>query len=157
MFHAFGDGSEINAAEDQKQQAGPGNGQRESVDAKPGADRDETPGRLWVRCSEPARGPPRTQVIFFPRELSPDTSIGSGPETTLETARKKWGEARADLFEKAEINGGHAHRFRDTFAVELLKSGTPIERASTLGSLSVTGTCGSARGASNLTLLMLWL
>ena len=36
MFHAFGDGSEINAAEDQKQEAGPGNGQRESVDAKPG-------------------------------------------------------------------------------------------------------------------------
>ena len=51
---------------------------------------------------------------------------------TVETARKKWSEALADLFEKAEVKGGHPHRFRDTFAVELLKSGTPIERASIL-------------------------
>ena len=50
----------------------------------------------------------------------------------LETARKKWSEALADLFEKAEIDGGHAHRFRDTFAVELLNSGTPIELVSIL-------------------------
>jgi integrase len=28
------------------------------------------------------------------------------------------------------VTGGHAHRFRDTFAVELLKAGTPIERVS---------------------------
>ena len=51
---------------------------------------------------------------------------------TVETARKKWSEALADLFEEAKIKDGHAHRFRDTFAVELLKSGTPIERVSIL-------------------------
>jgi len=51
---------------------------------------------------------------------------------TVETARKRWSEALADLFEKAEVKGGHPHRFRDTFAVELLKSGTPIERVSIL-------------------------
>ena len=38
----------------------------------------------------------------------------------------------ADLFEKAKVIDGHAHRFRDTFAVELLKSGTPIERVAIL-------------------------
>lgn len=51
---------------------------------------------------------------------------------TIETSRKKWTEALADLFEKAKVKDGHAHRFRDTFAVELLKAGTPIERVSIL-------------------------
>lgn len=51
---------------------------------------------------------------------------------TVEPSRKKWTEALADLFEKAKVIDGHAHRFRDTFAVELLKSRTPIERVSIL-------------------------
>ena len=32
----------------------------------------------------------------------------------------------------AKVNNGHAHRFRDTFAVELLLAGVPIERVSIL-------------------------
>ena len=32
----------------------------------------------------------------------------------------------------AKVIDGHAHRFRDTMAVELLKAGTPIERVSIL-------------------------
>jgi integrase/recombinase XerD len=36
------------------------------------------------------------------------------------------------LFDKAEIVGGHAHRFRHTFAIELLLAGVPIERVSIL-------------------------
>ncbi len=36
------------------------------------------------------------------------------------------------LFQLAGIKGGHAHRFRDTFAVELLLKGVPIERVSVL-------------------------
>jgi integrase/recombinase XerD len=51
-------------------------------------------------------------------------------EGSIETSRKKWSKALADLFEDAGVQGGHAHRFRDTFAVELLKAGTPIERVS---------------------------
>ncbi|HXN23346.1 MAG TPA: tyrosine-type recombinase/integrase [Candidatus Dormibacteraeota bacterium] len=46
---------------------------------------------------------------------------------TVETSRKKWSEALAALFKAADVKDGHAHRFRDTFAVELLTDGTPIE------------------------------
>ncbi|MGB8593785.1 MAG: tyrosine-type recombinase/integrase, partial [Candidatus Acidiferrales bacterium] len=56
----------------------------------------------------------------------------------VETSRKKWGKALSDLFEDAKVKEGHAHRFRDTFAVELLQAGTPIERVSIfLGHASV--------------------
>jgi integrase len=36
------------------------------------------------------------------------------------------------LFKLANISNGHAHRFRDTFAVELLLAGIPAERVSIL-------------------------
>lgn len=36
------------------------------------------------------------------------------------------------IFALAGIKGGHAHRFRDTFAVELLLAGEPLERVSIL-------------------------
>jgi integrase len=55
------------------------------------------------------------------------TGVGS-----VETARKKWSEALANVFTDAKVKDGHCHRFRDTFAVELLKAGTPIERVSVL-------------------------
>ena len=36
------------------------------------------------------------------------------------------------LFWLAKVSGGHAHRFRDTFATELLLGGVPIERVAIL-------------------------
>jgi integrase/recombinase XerD len=59
-------------------------------------------------------------------------------EGSIETSRKKWSKSLSDLFDDAGVQNGHAHRFRDTFAVELLKAGTPIERVSIfLGHASV--------------------
>jgi len=50
----------------------------------------------------------------------------------LETIVGSWRRRLAKLFELAEVSKGHAHRFRDTFAVELLLTNTPIERVSVL-------------------------
>ncbi len=57
-----------------------------------------------------------------------------------------WRKRLAKLFELAEIPKGHAHRFRDTFAVELLLAGVPIERVSVLlGHQSVRITSATIR------------
>jgi integrase len=53
-------------------------------------------------------------------------------EAKPQTARANWSRYLDALFELAEIRGGHSHRFRDTFAVELLLAGTPLETVSML-------------------------
>jgi integrase/recombinase XerD len=50
----------------------------------------------------------------------------------LSSLTAKWRLRLSRLFRRAGIAGGHAHRFRDTFAVELLLSGVPLERVSIL-------------------------
>jgi len=53
-------------------------------------------------------------------------------ESKLQTATGDWQAKLKKLFENAELPDGHAHRFRDTFAVELLLAGVPLERVSVL-------------------------
>jgi integrase len=43
-----------------------------------------------------------------------------------------WRKRIAKVFEAAKISSGHSHRFRDTFAVELLQGGMSLENVSTL-------------------------
>jgi len=50
----------------------------------------------------------------------------------LQTAVADWQGRLQKLFIDAKIEKGHAHRFRDTYAVELLLAGVPIERVSIL-------------------------
>lgn len=45
-------------------------------------------------------------------------------------AFNSWNRKLVRLFRLANIENGHAHRFRDTFAVEMLLAGVPIERVS---------------------------
>lgn len=94
-------------------------------------------GKLWLYTAKTGQHVYCPLPAFVVRELDSIPRVselywfwtGRGE---VETARKKWTEALADLFKKANVKDGHAHRFRDTFAVELLKSGTPIERVSVL-------------------------
>lgn len=60
---------------------------------------------------------------------------GAGDVHSLVT---KWEELLRTIFDDAGITDGHAHRFRDTFAVDLLLAGVPLERvAIMLGHSSV--------------------
>ena len=47
-----------------------------------------------------------------------------------QTARANWSRYLDTLFRLASVEGGRSHRFRDTFAVELLVAGVPLETLS---------------------------
>lgn len=48
----------------------------------------------------------------------------------LQTAVTDWQGRLKEVLDDANMQDGHAHRFRDTFATELLLAGVPIERVS---------------------------
>jgi site-specific recombinase XerD len=50
----------------------------------------------------------------------------------METASDLWRRKLAVVFKAAKVEGGHPHRFRHAFAVELLKNGVPMEEVSIL-------------------------
>jgi integrase len=52
--------------------------------------------------------------------------------STLHTAIGIWQRSLRNLFKKAKVANGYAHRFRDTFSVELLLAGVPMEEVSVL-------------------------
>jgi len=53
-------------------------------------------------------------------------------KSTVRTAKGKWQRRLQRLFELAKVRTGHAHRLRDTFAVELLLADVPLDRVSIL-------------------------
>jgi integrase len=52
--------------------------------------------------------------------------------STLHTAIGIWQRSLKNLFKQAKVPRGYAHRFRDTFSVELLLAGVPMEEVSIL-------------------------
>lgn len=71
--------------------------------------------------------------------LSSARKLNSNKEYFFQTGRAKlqsavsnWRERISDVFERANIKDGHTHRFRHTFAAELLSKGVPMERVSKL-------------------------
>lgn len=53
-------------------------------------------------------------------------------KSTVRSAKGKWQRRLQRLFALAKLPTGHAHRLRDTFAVELLLAGVPLDRISVL-------------------------
>lgn len=53
-------------------------------------------------------------------------------ESAVTTATDNWRRRFAQAFKRAGIQRGHPHRFRDTFAVDLLLRGVPIDQVSAL-------------------------
>lgn len=74
-------------------------------------------------------------VMSLVRAITPKHGeyLFTGPGSLrMETASDLWRRKLATVFKTAEIAGGHPHRFRHTFAVELLKNGVPMEEVSIL-------------------------
>jgi len=74
---------------------------------------------------------PRTNPLYF---------FWTG-QCSRGTVARDWHSKLAKLFKLAGIRNGHPHRFRDTFAVESLLAGTPLEQVAALlghGSIKVT-------------------
>lgn len=63
---------------------------------------------------------PGSPYYFWSGESKPKSAVGD------------WQRSLAKLFKLAKAPGAHAHRFRDTFAVENLLAGIPIEQVSAL-------------------------
>jgi len=103
-------------------------------------DRVTADGRLFLHMQHKTRVPvyvplPPVVVRALARaaEMFPDREYffwtGTGK---LETAVKSWKRTLARIFELAGVQGGHAHRFRDTFAVDLLLHDVPLETVAEL-------------------------
>ena len=71
------------------------------------------------------------QALKVVDPVSPQYFFWSG-NGTLDTLTGNWRRSLRKVFSLAQIIGGHPHRFRDTFAVELLMAGIPLERVSIL-------------------------
>lgn len=93
-------------------------------------------GKLWLYTQKTGQHVYCPLPAFVVRELDSIPRMSErywfwSGQGTLETARKEWSDKLARVFEDAKVDG-HAHQFRDTFAVELLKAEVPIERVSVL-------------------------
>jgi integrase len=81
--------------------------------------------------------------VYVPLQASVLTALEAVPkiseqyffwsgESKRDSATGDWQRALKGVFKEAKILDGHAHRFRDTFAVGLLQAGVPMERVSVL-------------------------
>jgi site-specific recombinase XerD len=71
------------------------------------------------------------EALGATRKVSNEYFFWSG-EGKADTAAGNWRRTLRRVFKLAGVKDGHPHRFRDTFAVELLLAGVPLERVSVL-------------------------
>ena len=92
------------------------------------------------KTNEPVSIPMHPELQAALEQLTPNPAgyyFWSG-ESAIATATDNWRRRFDQAFKRAGIAGGHPHRFRDTFAVDLLLRGVPIDQVSiVLGHSSV--------------------
>jgi integrase/recombinase XerD len=76
--------------------------------------------------------PPVVMAALSKLQANEAARFFSTGDAKPQTARANWSRYLDALFKLANIKDGHSHRFRDTFAVELLLAGTPLEMVSVL-------------------------
>jgi integrase len=77
--------------------------------------------------------PPFAMSLVRGIKLRHGKYLFAGPESIrMESAADLWRRRLSKVFKIAKIPQAHPHRFRHTFAVELLKKGVPIEEVSIL-------------------------
>jgi integrase/recombinase XerD len=76
--------------------------------------------------------PPVTMKALAKLDTNGSGRFFSTGNAKPQTARANWARYLDSLFAHAKIDGGHSHRFRDTFAVELLLAGVPLDTVSIL-------------------------
>jgi len=86
------------------------------------------------KTNEPVSVPVHPELQAALNALTPNAAgyyFWSG-ESAITTATDNWRRRFEQVFKRAGIAGGHPHRFRDTFAVDLLLRGVPIDQVSIL-------------------------
>jgi integrase/recombinase XerD len=86
------------------------------------------------KTEEPVSVPVHPQLRGALDALTPNSAgyyFWSG-ESAIATATDNWRGRLGKVFKDAGIKGAHPHRFRDTFAVDLLLRGVPLDQVSIL-------------------------
>ena len=87
-----------------------------------------------AKTGTPVRVPLPQYVVKALKEVKrkhSDYFFHTGHHNVREAANT-WRRRLAGVFTTAKIIGGHTHRFRDTFAVELLQAGVSLENVTIL-------------------------
>ena len=86
-----------------------------------------------AKTGEPVFVPlPEEWVILLNQTGTNDGYYFAAGSKQMETVANNWRKRLATLWKCIGIQGGHPHRFRDTFAVELLLGGVDIKTVSML-------------------------
>jgi integrase len=86
------------------------------------------------KTQEPVSVPVHPQLRAALDAIEPNAAgyyFWSG-ESAIATATDNWRRRLGQVFKNAKIEGGYPHRFRDTFAVDLLLRGVPLDQVSIL-------------------------
>jgi integrase/recombinase XerD len=84
------------------------------------------------KTGQPVYLPLPNQVVQALEKVEGDGEYFFWSGKNLRSATANWSRYLASVFDAAKVKKAHSHRFRDTFATDLLLAGVPIEDVSVL-------------------------